>query len=242
MDMKIYADASCGFFICSHILEHVVDDLQALRELFRILKHGGKGILMVPIMLTLKEIDEDASLLPCEERWRRFGQDDHLRLYSKNGFLSRILNAGFTVRQLGSDYFGKDIFSKCGLTVSSVLYIVEKPLLKALQVSKTQTEFMSSSKNFIVAGENSIRNSRIPCVVTVYYDFEVILKSMEFLLRHTGAIEFFIVENWSENTNKLIKPYMLSLINTGKISKYYLFKENITNNAVEIILQWGYPF
>jgi SAM-dependent methyltransferase len=125
-DMKAYADRSVDFFICSHVLEHVPDDREALAELYRILKQGGRGILVVPIVLTADEIDEDPSVTDPAERWRRFGQDDHVRLYSKGGFLSRVCEAGFAVRQLGQGYFGSETFRRHGITDRSVLYIVEK--------------------------------------------------------------------------------------------------------------------
>ena len=78
------------FFICSHVLEHVSDDQKALSELFRILKPGGSGILMVPINLRIDKIEEDPDLNDIGERWQRFGQDDHIRLYSKTGFIERV--------------------------------------------------------------------------------------------------------------------------------------------------------
>ena len=61
-DMTIYPDNHFDFFICSHMLEHVFDDRKALRELYRILKWGGQGILVVPIVLSIDEIDEDPSV------------------------------------------------------------------------------------------------------------------------------------------------------------------------------------
>lgn len=127
MEMKIYENNSVDFFVCSHVLEHVTDDKKALRELHRILRVGGRGILVVPIVLTAAEIDEDPSLTDPAERWRRFGQDDHVRLYSKEGFLSRVHEAGLRVQQLGSSHFGLGTFRKHGITSQSVLYIVEKP-------------------------------------------------------------------------------------------------------------------
>jgi SAM-dependent methyltransferase len=126
MDMKVYQDESVDFFICSHVLEHVPDDKKALSELYRILKCGGQGILVVPIVLAALEIDEDPSVTDPVERWRRFGQDDHLRLYSKEGFLMRVSQAGFAVRELGLQHFGKDRFRVQGITEQSVLYVVEK--------------------------------------------------------------------------------------------------------------------
>lgn len=125
-DLKPYQDDHFDFFLCSHVLEHVIDDRKALRELHRILKNGGKGILMVPIILSINEIDEDPTVVDEGERWRRFGQDDHVRLYSKNGFLDRVREAGFTVYQYGRDFFGEELFSRSGISAESVLYVVEK--------------------------------------------------------------------------------------------------------------------
>lgn len=127
-DLKPYQDDYFDFFLCSHVLEHVADDRKALSELHRILKNGGKGILMVPIIFSISEIDEDPSVTDPAERWRRFGQDDHVRLYSKGGFLERVSDAGFTVRQLGLDHFGKKTFNLYGITERSILYVVEKPV------------------------------------------------------------------------------------------------------------------
>ena len=125
-DMKYYQDHTFDFFICSHVLEHVPDDMKALRELYRILKPGGRGILMVPIVLSLEEIDEDPGENEVTERWRRFGQDDHVRLYSKQGYIDRVKRSGFQVHELGVSFFGKTNFITTGISPSSVLYVVEK--------------------------------------------------------------------------------------------------------------------
>ena len=125
-DMSIYRSASFDVFICSHVLEHVPDDKKALSELFRVLSPGGWSILMVPINLVITQIDEDPSITDVGERWRRFGQHDHIRLYSKQGFITRVENAGFIVRQFGVDFFGMQAFQKHGISEKSVLYVVEK--------------------------------------------------------------------------------------------------------------------
>ena len=120
---------SYDILICSHVLEHVSDDKKALSELYRVLKPGGWGIIMVPIILTLDQIDEDPQLTDIAERWRRFGQDDHVRLYNKSGFIERVEAAGFTLYELGVEYFGEPVFRQYGITNTSILYVVEKKII-----------------------------------------------------------------------------------------------------------------
>lgn len=125
-DMSIYEDSSFDFFICSHVLEHVLDDRKAMSELYRILKPGHRGIVMVPILLSLSEDYENPEITTPEGRWKHFGQDDHVRMYSKPGFVNKLISTGFIVHQYDIDYFGKETFEKYGIHPRSVLYIVEK--------------------------------------------------------------------------------------------------------------------
>ena len=125
-DMAIYPDASVDAFICSHILEHIPDDKRAMRELYRFLKSGGWGILMVPILLTINHTYEDPTKVTEAERMQHFGLEDHVRVYAKQDFVERLTTVGFRVRQLGVECFGKNVFKKCGLSELNVLYIVEK--------------------------------------------------------------------------------------------------------------------
>lgn len=133
-DMPTYQTASVDLFICSHVLEHVPDDRQALRELHRILKPGGRGVLLVPIIVGLRAIDEDPTVTSPADRWRRFGQDDHVRLYNKAGFVERLTEVGFSVSELGASHFGFDHFLTNGIEQKSVLYVVEKSSWSALQL------------------------------------------------------------------------------------------------------------
>lgn len=45
-----FADASYDFVFASHVLEHVEDDLRAVREIRRILRPSGMAILAVPLV------------------------------------------------------------------------------------------------------------------------------------------------------------------------------------------------
>lgn len=125
-DMHIYADNSVDFFSCSHILEHVPDDNKAMSELYRIMKPGGKGIAMVPIDLSIEDTFEDDTITSEDDRWTYFGQFDHLRQYSKKGFVERLQKAGFTVEQKGVEHFGLENFITAGIYPRSVLYVVTK--------------------------------------------------------------------------------------------------------------------
>lgn len=126
MDMHQYRDAQFDVFICSHVLEHVPDDRRAMKELHRVLKPGGFGIAMVPIHLGLSEISENPAIEDEGDRWKYFGQNDHVRLYSKQGFIERLEATGFRVEQLDERCFGAAAFARHGIHPRSVLYVVHR--------------------------------------------------------------------------------------------------------------------
>jgi predicted SAM-dependent methyltransferase len=125
-NMPLYADDSVDLFMCSHILEHVPDDRAAMRELFRILKPGGCGIVMVPLVQGVEETQEDPAVNTPELRWKHYAQDDHLRLYGTRDLVARLSAAGFQVRALDRAHFGAPVFARAGIADNSVLYVVEK--------------------------------------------------------------------------------------------------------------------
>lgn len=93
------ADETFDVVICNHLMEHVEDDRQAMRELHRVLKPAGWGVLLSPVDLTRQTTFEDDTITDPEERTRIFGQYDHRRLYG-NDFADRLREAGFTVEDL----------------------------------------------------------------------------------------------------------------------------------------------
>jgi len=125
MDMP-FDDDSFDFFICSHVLEHVESDDQAIEELYRITKSGGCGILVAPILIGLEKSEEDPSVKDESERWRLYGQNDHVRLYAHDDYINKIQSHGFHVDELGEDSFGVELFRTLGMTHTSILYVVSK--------------------------------------------------------------------------------------------------------------------
>jgi SAM-dependent methyltransferase len=121
-----YPDESTDIFICSHMFEHIPDDRQAMRELYRILKPGGFGLVLVPLAVGVDDTHEDPTIVSDELRWRYFGMGDHVRHYGRRDFVKRLTAAGFVVDQLGIEYFGQETFRRAGIADNSVLYVVRK--------------------------------------------------------------------------------------------------------------------
>ena len=82
--------------ICNHIMEHVEDDGKALRELYRIMRRGGWGVIVSPVELEREKTLEDDTITDPAERTRIFGQYDHRRIYGRD-YAARLREAGFEV-------------------------------------------------------------------------------------------------------------------------------------------------
>lgn len=92
-------DESIDVVICNHLLEHVEDDRRAMAELYRILKKGGWGIMLVPEDRVRATTFEDDTITDPEERTRIFGQYDHRRIYGRD-YDERLTKAGFRVERI----------------------------------------------------------------------------------------------------------------------------------------------
>lgn len=97
-------DGSYDVIIANHVLEHVDDFRAALKEVQRILRQNGFFICSFPMDPSIELLDEEEEPLTAEERRRRFGQNDHKRVFGMNA--DRFLtDDGFTVEKIeGKDY------------------------------------------------------------------------------------------------------------------------------------------
>ena len=93
------ADGSVDVVICNHLFEHVADDRRAMREIYRIMRHGGWGIMLVPEDRSRATTFEDDSIVDRDERTRLFGQYDHRRVYGRD-YDERLREAGFEVERI----------------------------------------------------------------------------------------------------------------------------------------------
>lgn len=53
-----FSDNTFDLIICSHVLEHVKDDTQAIKELFRVLVNGGNAYVIIPLNTHLQNTIE----------------------------------------------------------------------------------------------------------------------------------------------------------------------------------------
>lgn len=93
---------SYDVIICNHVLEHVTDYMKALREVKRILRPDGIFICSFPVNPDIDLVDEDPSVTTEDERLKRYGQSDHVRLFGINA--GRFMeDAGFDVTTINGE-------------------------------------------------------------------------------------------------------------------------------------------
>ncbi|MDR2214538.1 MAG: class I SAM-dependent methyltransferase [Nevskiaceae bacterium] len=116
-----FDDHSFDLVICNHVLEHIPDDVAAMKEIYRVLKAAGRAVLQVPISANSAKTHEDFSITGPAERERAFGQFDHVRIYGQD-YVDRLQSCGFNVNRqnISADY------PKFGLNLEEDLFVAEK--------------------------------------------------------------------------------------------------------------------
>lgn len=211
-DMKEISDETYDYIICSHVLEHVQDDREAMRELYRILKKKGFCLFLVPIALDCTEIDEEWGLSEAEN-WRRFGQNDHCRRYAKAGMIERLQEAGFNVHEANKDFFCEDIFYQNGMSETATLYVLtrEKGDLEALIQKKVRSR-----------EQLTVPQPLVSVLMSTYNHEQHVAKSIESVLNQTYQnYEFLVADDCStDHTVGEILKY------ESQIDEIHLFDEN----------------
>lgn len=117
-----FEDDSYDVIVCNHVLEHVEDDAAAMRELYRVLRPGGRGVVMVPLDCGRPGTFQDPAVTTREERRRVYLQHDHLRIYGRD-FGEHLRAAGFQVEA----WPGEPEPAPAPLQFVDIVYSVTKP-------------------------------------------------------------------------------------------------------------------
>lgn len=111
--------------ICVHVLEEVINDRQAIQEIYRILAPGGWAVVSVPTRMDQTTF-EDASITDPKERKRAFGEPDHVRIYGYD-LADRLQAAGFQVQLDRADDLTPQTKEKYGLKGDENIFYCTKP-------------------------------------------------------------------------------------------------------------------
>ena len=121
-----FEDNSFDVIFCNHVLEHIPDDAQAMRELYRVMKKGGWGIFQVPQDINRAHTFEDDTIIDPAERTRIFGQYDHVRVYGLDYF-DRLRQVGFEVEEIVySTHFTAEEIERYRIVPQEILPLCKK--------------------------------------------------------------------------------------------------------------------
>ena len=119
-------DNAFDIVFCSHVLEHVVDDVAAIAELYRVLQPGGQAIISVPLQFEQPTIEDPAVTDPAERK-RLFGEEEHVRFYGTDMF-ERLQAAGFRGELFLASELPEELCRRHGLRRDENIFLCEKPL------------------------------------------------------------------------------------------------------------------
>lgn len=107
---------------CNHVMEHVQNDIQCMKEIHRILRPGGWAIIQSPIEYDRETTYENASITRPSEREKHFGQSDHVRVYGRD-YKARLTLAGFKVNESAIiKQFSQEEAYRLGLMEEELIY------------------------------------------------------------------------------------------------------------------------
>ena len=111
--MTTTTGTASDIIIANHVLEHVVDFRRALAEVRRILRPEGMFVCSFPMDPKVDLLVEDPGVETDDERRRRYGQVDHMRLFGM-GAPRFLREAGFLVEEMGASECPDEILPVVG--------------------------------------------------------------------------------------------------------------------------------
>jgi SAM-dependent methyltransferase len=124
-DLKFKKESIDGI-ICMHVLEHVLDDIKALNEFYKVLKPNAWAIIQVPFDKNKAKTYEDTSIVSTTERFKHFGQTDHVRIYGVD-FINRFESVGFKVEDWNFQNTISEEIKKAYVFKEEDIFLLRKP-------------------------------------------------------------------------------------------------------------------
>lgn len=127
MDLTATPIRSAAFdaVICVHVLEEILDDRKAMRELYRVMKSGGWALISVPTRMEQLTY-EDPMIVTPDERQRAFGEVAHVRIYGHD-LVDRLKECGFQVQVDLAKDVPQQVREKYGLRDDENIFYCLKP-------------------------------------------------------------------------------------------------------------------
>lgn len=107
-----FADNSYDWVLCNHVLEHVINDIAAMRECFRVIRPGGKAIFTIP-----GDYHSEETVI-----YDKPDGNGHYRFYGRD-VCRKFGNAGFQVEMFD---MGLNNDKKWGIRVGDIAFICSK--------------------------------------------------------------------------------------------------------------------
>ncbi|MGH7907535.1 MAG: methyltransferase domain-containing protein [Candidatus Binataceae bacterium] len=107
--------------VASHVLEHIRDDSAALAEISRVMEHGGKALILAPMLRSWRETPTLEFGAPNP------ANDDHWRIYGSD-FARRIKAAGLRCESLDFDSIVPASDFACYGLRSEPVFMARKPV------------------------------------------------------------------------------------------------------------------
>ena len=123
-----YANDTFDLVICNHVLEHISNYLDAINEIYRVLKPNGTAIIQTPYSKILSQNFEERNIDTDEQRLFFYGEKCHYRIFSEQHFFDDLKNKGFRLNILrNSDFFDDKTSYYYGINSNEDLIQVVKP-------------------------------------------------------------------------------------------------------------------
>jgi len=121
-----FDDETFDVVFCNHVMEHVEDDIKAMKELLRVMKVGAWAIIQSPVYMNLAQTIEDPGADTPAKREQLYDQKDHMRKYGRD-YSQRLATAGFKVTE---DHFAQQLpqeqIKRYALPREEIIYFCEK--------------------------------------------------------------------------------------------------------------------